>query len=264
MGSLAILLIISFSAYQLTTYDSIRGVIGGIAEQPSLKVILSSQYSDMVKYFSENKGDVFVYDFGGIPVSISKSQVQGLEEKETLSIVLDSYAANLYHVKYTGILGGISDLIGASGNKMLSALTIVIFMIFMGVLMASFLPNWELSFPVMLKSAGKFIAIMCAVSFIVFLLMPGIVKSMVYGSIPASDYGRDIMFVLESKISGTILANNLIMIVLGMLLYGAGYYLIKQNGEAQSISKPSEKPVKAAPNTRVKNIQAPKIGRKGL
>jgi hypothetical protein len=225
-GFVAVLLVVSLSAYSLTTYGSIRAIVGDVAAQPGQAASLQSQYKDMQKYFSEGRGDTFTYHFGAMPISIGRDQVSGLDEGRTLEMIVDIYASSLYLVKYnTGLMGSVGSIIGSSGNGMYAAITVALALALAVAGAAAVLPQWQGAFPARLKDAGKVLIIFCAVAFVFFLLAPGIVKSVVWDSIPNTGSGRDIVRVIESRITSSLLLNTLLMMALGLVLYAAGYVL---------------------------------------
>lgn len=225
-GFVAVLFIISFTAYSLTTYGSIRSIVGDIAAQPEQAASLHNQYSDMQNYFTQGKGDTFTYHFGSLPLSVDRSQVSGMSEKQTTDLVMDIYASNLYIVKYnTGIMGKVGSFIGSSGNGMYTIVTALLGIVLLVAGAAALLPRWTGPLPLKLRDAGKVLVIFCAVAFVIFMLAPSIAKSIVWDSIPNSDSGRDILHVVESKITASLLFNTLLMAILGIAMYAAGYFL---------------------------------------
>lgn len=251
MGLIAIFMVISFTAYQLTTYGSIRGIVGEIAKQPSQSDYLHSQYEEMLSTFTNNKADVYVYNFEGLHIPISKGQVEGKDEQQCIMLVLDSYSANLYLVKYnTGFIGKVSSIVGASGNSLFMMITIVFLVLFLAASVISFLPRWGEPMPVMLKSYGKTLFIMCLISFVAFMMAPGIVKSMVWDSIPNSASSHDIIEMIETAITGKVLLNDLIMMAIGAIVYGAGYYLLRKGGEGCTTVAITQKHAPVKPRRR--------------
>ncbi|MCD1296048.1 hypothetical protein CUJ83_13675 [Methanocella sp. CWC-04] len=228
MGLFAILLVLSFSTFQLTTYQSLRDISSNIAEIPSQKAYLDGQYKDMRTFFSENKGEFYTYYFESLPVSISKSQVTGLTEQETIDLVLDSFTAKLYHVKYGGITAKISEYAGSGSNGLYLVITIILFIAFVSSTIFTLHPGWKKNSTELLRSTGKTLAVMCLVSMIVFVLAPGIVKTMIWQYIPSTGNARDILEIVESRVTATLFFNNLIMVILGALIYASGAYLEKR------------------------------------
>lgn len=228
-GIAAVLLTVAFTAYGLTTYDSIRGIVGDISGQSEQMSSLQDQYLQMSMFFSENKGDTFTYHYGGLPLSVSKADVARLDEQKTIDMVLDIYASNIYHVRYqTGIMGSIGSIFNAGGNKLYTIMTFIMLLIFLALAICALLPVWEDSMSTMLKEEGIMLIVICILAFIVFLIAPGIVKSIVWDSIPNIDNSREIVRAIESRIVSSLLVNNIILVILGAFLYAAGHLLEKR------------------------------------
>jgi hypothetical protein len=218
----ALLLVVSFSAYQLTTYGSVRGIVGDIAAESSQSSYMHGQYQDMTAYFSDSTGDSFVYHFEGLPISVSKDQAGTMTEAQITSYVLDSYAANLYLVQFgNGFMGKVSSVIGSNGNSLYMYMTVIFFLVAAGCIGALYYMSGGLA-PEDLKDAGKYVLIACAIGMVIFLLVPGIVKSLVWGSIPNSDNSREILQIVESRISGQLFLTDLIVLIIGALVFWQG------------------------------------------
>jgi hypothetical protein len=232
MGIIAVCLVVSFSACELTTYGSIRDTLGGIAAQPSQIVNLHTQYNDMVDQFSNGRGDLFTYHYGGQDIVVSVSQVVGKSESQVMGIVLDKYSQNFYSGNVYGDYATVSSFVGSGANAFYLLLTLLLFASFLAILILAYVQKWYESTMDMLKSSGKIILIVGVIAFIIFLFMPSVVKSVMWGSI-SSDLGRDITYVLEPRITGTFLVNMLIVILFGALLYGAGFLIHINTGEGE-------------------------------
>ncbi len=222
MGIIAVCMVVFFSAYQLTTYQAIRDDFGGIAAQPSQVVDLHSQYSDMADQFSNNKGDVYTYHYGSQAIDVTAAQARGMGESQVIGIVLDRYTTNFYDGNVKGDLATASGIVGASANGFYFLAAVLLFAAFAVILVVSFVQQWYESVKDLLKSAGKIILIMSVIAFIIFLVMPSVVKSVMWTSI-STDLGRDVTHVIEPRVTGTILVNILIVVLFGALLYGAGF-----------------------------------------
>lgn len=232
MGLVSICLILSFTAYELTTYDSIRGAVGDIADKPSDRSSLHGQYMDMQKYFSENKGDVYTFYFELTPVPISKNQVGNMDEGQVIDFVLDSYTAGLYLVgDNKGFNGWLSSVIGASGNGLYLIFSLAFALFFLGMFVALTMPYWDMPLWAMLKSNGRLLAVIGSIMFILFLMMPGIVNSIIWDSMPDSEHAFEVLDVVETRVTGALLFNTLVMIVLGILSYGSGIFLRRRTIE---------------------------------
>jgi hypothetical protein len=232
MGVIAVCLVVSFSAYELTTYESVRDALGCIAVQPSQVVDLHSQYNSMIDQFFNNGGEVFTYHYGSQSIDVTASQARGKSESQVMGMVLDKYAVNFYNGNVPGSLSVVSGIVGASANGFYFVIAVLMFAAFLVILMLSYLQQWYENTMDMLKSAGKIILIMSAVAFIVFLFMPSVVKSVMWSSI-STDLGRDVTYVIEPKITGTLLVNTLIAVLFGALLYGAGFLIHINTGEGE-------------------------------
>lgn len=245
-GLAAVLFIIFFTAYGLTTYGSIREVVGSIAAETDQAASLHNQYVAMIGHFSGNHGDTFTYRFGGLPVSVDKSEVGALDEAGTLDLLLDMYTANIYHVKFsTGLMGKISSLFNADANFACSLLALIAFAAFTCLAIASVLPYWEGSTGKKLKDEGLVIIAFCALAFFVFLIAPALIKSMIWGAIPSSDVARDIIRIIESRIVSSLLLDDILIALIGALIFAVGYVVDKNAGGS------------TAPKTRQENARRP-------
>jgi hypothetical protein len=232
MGIIAVCLVVSFSAYELTTYESVRDALGNIAAQPSQIVGLHSQYNDMVDQFSNGRGDTFTYHYGGQDIGVAASQARGKSESQVMGIVLDNYAQNFYNGNVKGDYATVSGVVGAGANGFYFLATVLLFAAFFIIFILSYIQQWYESTRDMLKSSGKIILVMGVVAFVIFLLMPSVVKSVMWSSI-SSDLGRDVAYVIEPRITGAFLVNTLIVILFGALLYGAGFLVHINTGEGE-------------------------------
>jgi hypothetical protein len=224
MGAIAVFMVICFSAYQLTTYDSVRDSLGGIAAQPSQVVDLHAQYNDLVDQFANGRGDVFTYHYGSQAIDVTKAQAAGKSEAQVRDMMLDKYANNFYNGNVPGSLSMVTGLVGAGANGFYFIMAVLLFAAFLVILVISFLQQWFETIKDMLKSSGKIILIMGALSFVFFLIMPSVVKSMMWASI-SSGLGRDVIHVIEPRIYGAFLVNTLILVLFGALLYGLGFFV---------------------------------------
>lgn len=262
MGIIAVGIVVFFSAYELTTYDSVRDSLGSIAEQPSQVVDLHAQYNEMVDQFANNRGDVFTYHYGMQAIDVTASQANGKTEKQVLGMLLDKYATNFYNGKVPGALSAVEGIIGASPNGFYFLMTVLLFAAFVIILALSFIQQWYETTKDMLKSAGKIILILGVIAFIVFLFLPSVVKSVMWASI-SSDLGRDVTYVIEPRVTGTILVNTLIVVLFGALLYGAGFLIHINTGEGEPDAMgyirepPKMKEVKATPKISKKASPPP-------
>jgi len=232
-GLAAVLLIIFFTAYGLSTYGSIRGVVGSIASETDQAASLHHQFVSMTDFFAENKGDMFTYRFGGLPVSIDKTEMRGLDETRAVNLVLDIYTSNIYHVKFsTGLMGKISSLFNAEANFIFGMLTLITFAAFIVLGIASILPYWEGSLAKKLKEEGLVIMGFCAIAFFVFLIAPALIKSIIWGAIPSSDVARDIIRIIESRVVSSLLLDDIFIALLGALVFAIGFFTDKKSTDS--------------------------------
>lgn len=245
LGLSVILLILSFSAYRVTTFDSVREVVGGLADASTMKASLHSQYQDMKAYFNDGKGDVFIYYFGGMPVAIDKSAVNPNDEAQCTGLVLDIYTSSVYHAdRASGIPGAISDIAGANGNGLYLLIALLVFLIFAGTLAATVLGSMPV--PVALRSNGVVISVVAISIILISLIGPGLLMSFTWDTMPGVDGGRGVVYAIISGVAGTLLFNCGVLLVLGLIMYGAGYYLNSQ-GPVISEEKISRPPSGGAP-----------------
>ncbi len=233
MGIIAVGLVVFFSAYELTTYESVRDSLGSIAEQPSQVVDLHSQYNKMVDQFQNNDyNGVYTFHYGMQSIDITGSQARGKTEDQVMGLVFDKYATNFYNGNVPGSLSTVSGIVGASANGFYFLMTVLMLAAFVIILALSYIQQWYETTKDMLKSAGKIILILGVIAFIVFLFLPSVVKSVMWPSI-SSDLGRDVTYVVEPRVTGTILVNALIIVLFGALLYGAGFLIHINTGEGE-------------------------------
>ncbi len=232
MGIIAICLVASFSAYELTTYDSMRGVLGSIVADTSQGASLHSQYNNMVDQFSNNHGNAFTYNCGDQPIVVAPLEVAGKSEDQVIGMVLDKFATNLYNGNYKGNLAILSGIAGAGAHSLFFFATLLLFCAFTAIFVLALTQQWYESVSGMLKSSGKMVLVLGIIAFVAFLFMPSLVKSAMW-SYMSSDLGRDIAYVVEPRIMGTLLVNMLILILFGALLYGAGFLVHINTGEGE-------------------------------
>ncbi|HMK47092.1 MAG TPA: hypothetical protein VK436_10745 [Methanocella sp.] len=234
-GLTAVLLILAYTAYGVTTYDSIRGIVGDIAAQPGQAASLHDQYLAMNSFFNNDQGDIYTYHFGSLPVSLAKSDVGNLDEGRTINLMLDVYTSNIYHVKYsTGIMGRFGGLFNAETNMILGILMMIVLGSFIILAVASLLPYWEEPLHKKLIEEGLIIIGFCLVALFVFLLAPPLIKSIFWGLIPGTDGARDIIHIIESRIVSSLLIGDILVLISGVILLTAGFYLKGKAGGEKS------------------------------
>lgn len=259
MGIMAIGAVIFFSAYELTTYQSVRDALGGIAAQPSQVVGLHVQYAAMADQFANGGADSYTFHYGGQSIPIAASQATGRTEGQVLGLVLDRYAASFYSGSASGVLAPVAGIVGAGANGAYFLAAALLLAAFIAILGLSAAQRWYGTWKDMLKSAGKVLIIMGAIAFVAFLFLPAVAKSVMWASI-SGDLGREVVYVIEPRITGTVMVNALIVVLFGALLYGAGFFLHINTGDEEPDAigyirgppqmrsiKPSEKADKKSP-----------------
>lgn len=237
MGLVAICLVISFSAYQLTTYDSIRSIIGETAVQPSGTASLHSQYDDLQDFLTGSTGDSFTYHFAGSYIKVARAQVQGKSEQQCNSLVLDSFTKSFYTGTDTGDLSFAYGFVGSGANAIYALLAFIFFIVLAGILGAAFIRHWFDDNVELLKSSGMIIVAVCIVAFFVFLILPGIVKSMMWGMLYNNTLHQEVLHVVEPRISATFLVNTLIVTLVGAVFYGVGFFIGFEEKEHEEITE---------------------------
>jgi hypothetical protein len=225
MGLAAICLVISFSAYQLTTYDSIRSIIGETAVQPSGMSSLHSQYGDLQNFLTGGTGDIFQYHFAGSYINVTRAQVQGKSEQQCNNLVLDSFTKSFYTGTDTGDLSNAYGFVGSGANAIYALLAFVFFIVFVGLLVMAFIRQWFDNNVELLKSSGVMIVAVCIVAFFVFLILPGILKSMMWNILYRSTLYQEVLYVVEPRVTATFLVNTLIVTLVGAVFYGVGFFI---------------------------------------
>lgn len=225
MGLVAICLVISFSAYQLTTYDSIRSIIGETAVQPSGTASLHSQYNDLQDFLTGSTGDYFTYHFAGSYIKVARTQVQGKTEQQCNSLVLDSFTKSFYTGTDTGDLKNAYTFVGSGANAIYAFLTFIFFIVLAGILGLAFARHWFDDNVELLKSSGTILMAVCIVAFFVFLILPGILKSMMWSTLYRSMLYQEVLQVVEPRVSATFLVNTLIVTLVGAVFYGVGFFI---------------------------------------
>lgn len=267
-GLAAVLFIIFFTAYGLTTYGSIRGIVGSIAAETDQAASLHNQFVAMTSHFSSNQGDTFTYRFGGLPIAVDKSEVAALDETRVLNLMLDIYTSNIYHVKFSaGLMGKIGSLFNADANFACGLLALISFAALIVLAIASILPYWEGTFGKKLKDEGLAIIAFCALAFFVFLIAPALIKSIIWGSIPSSDVARDIIRIIESRVVSSLLLDDILVGLIGALIFAVGYFIDKKTDGSSSPESGSRGAPRARqdttrrmpprPPTHVKSVQQP-------
>ncbi|HEY3423093.1 MAG TPA: hypothetical protein VGK13_08010 [Methanocellaceae archaeon] len=225
MGLVAICLVISFSAYQLTTYDSIRSIIGETAVQPSGMASLHSQYNDLQDFLTGSTGDVFTYHFAGSYIKVTRAQVQGKSEQQCNNLVLDSFTKSFYTGTDTGDLSFAYGFVGSGANAIYALLAFVFFIVLACILGAAFIRHWFDDNVELLKSSGTIMVAVCIVAFFVFLILPGILKSMMWSTLYGNTLHQEVLHVVEPRVSATFLVNTLIVTLVGAVFYGVGFFI---------------------------------------
>jgi hypothetical protein len=229
-GLLGVLLVVSFTAWGLTTYGSVRHIVGDMAAQPDKAVSLQDQYEDMAIAFA-GSSDSYTFHFNSAPVDVGRSQAEGLDRAAVIGMVLDAYTSDLYNGRLTNGGPGFAGIFfNATGNLIYFLTMLIIAVIFIAFVAGGILPFTDIPMPDRLKSAGKVIAVVCVLAFLLFAFIPGLIKSFAWGSIANADAARDILDILEPVLISSLLRNTLLMIIIGGILFGAGYYIEIQEG----------------------------------
>jgi hypothetical protein len=237
-GLVAVLFVVAFTAWGLTIYGSVRHIVGDFAAQPEKAADLQGQYEEMATRFAGGASS-FTYYFRSAPITVAPAQVAGMDESAVISLVLDTYTSGLYDNNLqTGGLGAASVFVGSTGN-LLYAVTALVFAIAFIFFTAGAVRRFrDRPLPFKLKSAGKTIAAFCAVSFFLFALLPGLLKSLFWGPAANNSAIRDALNMLEPVVVGSLLRNTLLVIVLAGILYVAGYWL-NTRGDVKEMFKTS-------------------------
>jgi hypothetical protein len=237
-GLVAVLFVIAFTAWGLTTYGSVRHVVGDLAAQPDKAAELRDQYQEMVTQFASGASS-FTYYYRSAPITVAPAQVNSMAEDEVVSLVLDVYTSGLYdNSLQSGGLGVANVFVGSAGN-MLYAVTALVFAIAFILFTAGAVRGFpELSLPLKLKSAGKTIAAFCAAVFFIFALLPGLLKSLFWGSVANNSSIRDALDILEPSVVGSLLRNTLLVILIATVIYIAGFWL-STKGDVRDMFKSS-------------------------
>ena len=221
----AVLFITAFTAWGLTTYGSVRHVVGDLSAQPDKAADLRSQYEDMVTVFAGGASS-FTYYYGSAPITVAAAQVAGMGESQVISLVMDAYASGLYdNTLQSGGLGAASQFIGSGGNLIYAIIALVLALAFALFVAGAVLGFADRPRPYALMSAGKTIGAFSIALFFIFAMLPGFVKSLVWGSIAGNAAAREILTVVEPGLVGTLLRNTLLVILVAVALYGAGYWM---------------------------------------
>jgi hypothetical protein len=224
-GLVAVLFILAFSAWGLTTYGSIRHIVGDLAAQPDKAADLQDQYQDMATSFA-GSGDMFTFHFLSSPINIARTQVAGLGENEVINLVLDTYTSGLYDNNLaSGGPGAAGIFIGSTGN-ILYAVTALIFALAFILFTAGAIrgfPDRPGSYK--MKSAGKTIAAFCAVAFLLFALLPGFLKSLFWGPVANNSAARDAIGIIEPAVVSWLLRTTLLVAVIAAIIYVGSYWL---------------------------------------
>ncbi len=236
-GLVAVLFVIAFTAWGLTTYGSVRHMVGDFAAQPDKAADLRDQYEEMATQFASGASS-FTYYFRSAPITVAPTQVGGMGENEVISLVLDTYTSGLYdNSLQSGGLGAANVFVGSTGN-LLYAVTALVFAIAFVLFTAGAVREFpDLTLPLKLKSAGKTIAAFCAAVFFIFALLPGLLKSLFWGSMTNSGI-KDALDILEPGVVGSLLRNTLLVILIAVVVYGAGFWL-STKGDVKDMFKAS-------------------------
>lgn len=231
MGIFAICLVITFSAYQLTTYDSVRSIVGAVAADTTQGANLHTQYLSMLNQFNNDQGNTFTYSWGSQNISVTMADAQGNTEQSVRDLVLDRYAQNIYDGNVPNSLSMASSLAGSGANGFYFITAILLFAAVFVILFLSFIQRWYETTKDMLKSAGRIILVISVLAFLVFLVLPPIIESVMYGSLSGNNWSLAVNSVIEPRITGAFLVNTLILILFGALVYGLGFLFHINTGE---------------------------------
>jgi hypothetical protein len=256
MGILAVCLVISFSAYQLTTYDAVRSTVGAVAAETIQGANLHTQYLSMLNQFNNDQGNIFTYTWGSQSINVTMADAQGQTEPYVIGLVLDRYSQNIYDGNVPNDLSMASSLAGSGANGFYFVTAILMFAAIFVILILSFIQQWYETTKDMLKSAGKIILIMSVLAFLAFLVLPPIVESVMYGSISGNNWSLNVNSVVEPRITSAFLVNSLILILFGALVYGMGFLFHINTGEEEVDageyfrSAPKKSVTKSAPKVK--------------
>jgi predicted outer membrane lipoprotein len=264
MGIIAVCLVAAFSAYELTTYDSVRGILGSIVAETSQGSSLHTQYYDMADQFANGQASTFTYHTGDMAIPITAAEAAGKGESQAIGLVLDKYAVKLYNGDVDGNadLATVSGIAGARANGVYFLATVLLLAAFVVIFALSYIQEWYETMQDMLKSSGKILLAMGVLAFVVFLFTPFVLKSAMWSSINTG-MGRDVLYVVEPRVMGTVLVNTLIVVLFGALLYGAGFLVHVNAGEGEPSpmeyvrSKPKIRP--AATDNKLKDAGEAKL-----
>lgn len=222
---LFVVFIFSFTAWGSTTYSSTRHFVGAVADQPETASDLQAQYEDMTAYFASGTGDSYVYIFRSSPITVTKAQVADKSRDDVINLVLDTYASQFHNNELaSGGPDASGILINGTGNLIYLIMAMVTAVAFLAVMARVFLSFPDHPRSHKLKSTGKALAIACACAFVLFALLPWLLRSIFWSAITEGG-ADDVWNMVEPVILSSLLLNTVIALVLAIALYALGYWL---------------------------------------
>jgi len=240
-GVLLMRFIFSFTAYGLTTYDTIRHVIGDVAAQPEQTADLQTQYNDMISYFSGNTGDTYTYQFRSSPIDVTKAQVTGKGQDAVIGMMLDTYANQFYNNNVTsGGPGEPGVVISKTGNQIYGIVALVTAIGFIAVLAWVIFGFRGVAMSEKLKGTGKSLMLACVFAFALFILVPLLVKTLFWSAIVEVN-ADDLWTMAEPTALTSLLQNTGIALVLAIIVFVAGLLMTKKSSPAEKQEIPGKK-----------------------
>jgi len=234
------LFIFSFTAYGFTTYDTIRQVVGDVAAQPDEAANLQVQYDEMTSYFS-GTGDTYTYEFRSSPIDVTRAQVTGKSRDAVIGTVLDTYANQFYDNSLTsGGPGEAGIVISRTGNQIYGVTALVTAVAFIAFLAWAILGFRDVPAPEKLKGTGMALALACVFAFVIFILIPILIKTFLWSAIVEGG-ADDVWSMVEPVALGSLLQNTAIGLVLAIVLFVVGYLLTKKGGPDEKPGAPAGK-----------------------
>lgn len=231
-GMALMLFIFSFTAYSFTTYDAVHKVVGDVAARPDQAADLQAQYDGMTSYFS-GTGDTYTYVFRSSPIDVTRTQVAGKDRDAVIGTVLDTYANQFYDNSLTsGGPGEAGVVISRTGNQIYGVTALAMAVAFIAFLAWAILGFRDVPLPEKLKGTGKSLALAGVFAFVIFILIPVLIKTFFWSAIVEGG-ADDVWNMVEPIALGSLLQNTAIALVLAIVLYAVGFLLAKKVGPVE-------------------------------
>jgi hypothetical protein len=219
LGICLVFVLFVFGAWYMSTYGSVRGMVGGIASQGTMSTSLTNQYNEMNTAFQSGQTS-YTYHWGGLAIAIDSSNPYWTSKDTCKNYVLDVYASILYNVYAGGDMGRLYSVAGSGEHGTYQLLLIVLLVVVVGL-------SWVLWDGLLeyLRKIGLTLIACGVISFLLLMFVSNIAVGSWLSSASSSQMYNESLPIVVSVIEGNFQSFCFLYLILGVILFAASYFM---------------------------------------